>query len=276
MLRMMLLPLAAAVLFGQTPPGSPEKSSAQVSQNPPPEVDAALRARVTQFYQFEINGKFNEALQMVAADTKDLFVGSSKPSYYGAEILSIRYYDDYTKAVVMSMVSRMLPIQGFMGHPLPTKMPTRWKIENGEWRYYVDPMLDMPTSPFGPSMMPPGMGVPAVGGGGRAQPPLPANLANPRSLIADKTGVQLSSSKPSSAEVAVSNPSPWPVGLNVQDPKVKGLGVKLDRTTAKPGEKAILTIQSNGAIQVPNTPVVVIVKVPQANQTIPIKVTFKN
>jgi hypothetical protein len=282
-LHILPLVIAAAVIYGQTPPATPEKAPAQTSQKAPPEVDAALRARVAQFYQFEVDGKFNQALQLVAEDTKDLFVGSGKPSYHSFEIRSIQFRDDFSKADVITVVSRLLPIEGFMGHPLPTMMPTRWKLENGQWRLYVDPLTDLPVSPFG-RPMPPGMAMPALGPPGASGPPgvsrplpaMPRNLANPRTLLPDKLSVELKSSGPSSAQVAVSNPSPWPVGLNFFDPKVAGLTVKLDRLTVQPGQKAILSIQSNGGVQIPKTPITVVVTVPQANQTIPIKVSFAN
>src|ERR1039458_4081646 len=148
-LRVLLLVMATAALFGQTPPATPEKAPPPASQKAPPEVDAALRTRITQFYQLEVEGRFNQALQLVAEDTKDLFVGSSKPTYHSSEIQSIRYSDDFTKAEVMVLVTRLLPIQGFMGHPVPTKTTSRWKLENGQWCYYVDPQKDLPATPFG-------------------------------------------------------------------------------------------------------------------------------
>jgi hypothetical protein len=266
--------MAAAALLGQTPPAAPAKA--------PPEVDAALRARVNQFYELEIAGKFNQALPLVAEDTKDLFVGSSKPTYQSFEIQNIQYSDDFSKAQVMALVTRLLPIEGFMGHPLPTKMTSRWKLENGQWCYYVDPQKDLPATPFGhlapPGMAaPPGMGLPAGGAPGAIrQPPMPQNLANARSLIADKSGVQLSSSGPSSAQVTISNPSPWPVGLTFSNPKVAGVTVKLSASTIQPGGKAILSIESSGDTQTPKTPITIMVTVPQAYQTIPIKVSFAN
>jgi len=276
MLRVILLILLAAVFFGQTPPATTEKAP-PVSQKAPPEVDAALRARIAQFYQLEVEGKFSQALQLVAEDTKDLFVGSSKPTYHSFEIQSIRYPDDFTKAEVMVLVTRLLPIQGFMGRPLPTKTSSRWKLENGQWCYFVDPQKDLPATPFG-SFAPPGMAMqtgPAPGAA-LSPPPMPSNVANPHSLVADKAGVQLRSSGESSAQVAISNPSPWSATLALSDPKVAGLTVKLDRLAVRPGEKAILSILSSGNIQIPNTPITIVVTVPQANQTIPIKVSFAN
>jgi len=275
----LLIPLivVAAATFAQTPPPTPEKSLPQDSPPAPPEVDAALRARITQFYQLEVEGKFSKALPLVAEDTQDLFIGSSKPTYQAFEIKSVTYSDDFTKAEVLLLVTRLLPIQGFMGHPLPTKMTSRWKLENGLWCYYVDPQRDLPSTPFG-GLPVPGMARPPGGmpGTARTLPPMPANLPNPRLLITDQSSVQLDSAGPSSARVAISNPSTWPAGLTLSDPKVAGLTVKLDPLTVRPGQQAILSISSTGGVQIPKTPIVIVVKVQQTKQAIPIKVSFAN
>jgi hypothetical protein len=281
MLRAILLIVVAAATFAQTPPATPEKSTPPADPQAPPEVDAALRARVTQFYQFEVESKFNQALQLVAEDTKDLFVGSSKPTYQSFAIQGIRYAEDFTKAEVMLMVNRLLPIQGFMGHPLPTRMTSRWKLDNGQWCYYVDPQKDLPISPFG-GMAPPGMAAPPAGlpgvppGAPRALPPMSSNAPNLRLLIADKSSVQLQTAGPSSAQVAISNPSPWPAAITLSDPKVAGLTVKLDSVTLNPRQKAILSISSIGGVQIPKNPIIVVVTVRETNQAIPIKVSFVN
>ncbi|MGC9945043.1 MAG: hypothetical protein ABSF64_01490 [Bryobacteraceae bacterium] len=277
MLRVVIFILAAAALAGQTPPATTEKAPPPSSPNAPADVDAALRARVAQFYQFEVDGKFSRALQLVADDTKDLFIGSSKPTYQTFEIKSVQYSEDFSKAEVMLLVNRLLPIQGFMGHALPTRMTSRWKLENGLWCYYVDPQKDLPTTPFG-GLPVPGMRLPAGGGAGAplAQPPMPSHLPDPRLLTADKTSVQLKASGTSSERVTISNPSPWPETLTLSDPKLAGLTVKLDTLTVNPRQKAILSIQSSDGLQIPKTPVTIVVTVRQINQTIPIKVTFAN
>lgn len=293
-MRRALIPaLLAAAVFGQTPPAATGNAPPQASEPAPPEVDAALRARVTQFYQLEVAQKFNQALQMVAEDTKDLFVGSSKPTYHSFEIKSIKYSGDHTEAEVMTMVTRLLPIEGFMGRPLPTKMMTRWKVENGQWCYYVDPQKDMPTTPFGrmgaagmalPGMAPPRMAArPAVLPGDPSSmpgampsampPPMPANLPNPRALNADKGSIQLKVSGPSADQVTISNATPWGVAITLVDPRLPGLTVKLDRLALNPGDKAILHIESDGT-HIPKNPVTVMVQVQQTRQVIPVKVTF--
>ena len=268
MLRVVLLVLGAAVAFAQTPPATPEKA--------PPEVDAALRARISQFYQFEVQGKYYQALQLVAEETRDLYVGSDKASAKGFEISSIRYSDDFTKADVIVLVQRLLAVEGFMGHPLPVKEPSHWKLENGQWCYFAEPWNGL-HSPFG-RPAPPRMSLPAGGppGASRPQPPPPGKLPNQLTLTVDKPNVRLKSSGPSSEQVAISNPSPWPMALSLSDPKIAGLTVNLDRMVLKPGEKAILSIQSNGGAQITTTPITVAVKVQQTNQIIPIKVSFAN
>ena len=274
----MLPILVAAATFAQTPPVTPDKAPPQASPQAPPEVDAALRARVTQFYQLEVEGKFNQALQLVAEDTKDLFIGSSKPTYQSFEFQSVRYSGDFTKAEAIMLVTRLLPIEGFMGHPLPTRTLSRWKLENGQWCYYVDPKKDLAASPFGPFAPPPRVALPA---GGRPEgphplPPMPANLPDPRLLTADRLSIQLKSSGPSSEQVTISNPSPWPVTLTLSDPKVAGLTVSLNHFTLQRGDKAVLSIQWSGGAQIPKAPITIAITVRQTNQVIPIKVSFGN
>ncbi len=302
MARVLPLIFIAAAAFGQIPPAG--NAPAQAEQAPPPEVDAALRARASQFLQLETEGKYNQALQLIAEDTKDLYVGSSKPSIYSFEIKSIQYSDSFTKALVMSSVHRMMPIEGFMGHPVPMKMPTRWKIENGLWCYYVDPKLDMPSSPFGPiagmangrvppgmpaaatpppgipvpGMLAPGIGMPvgnAPAGGRAVPPPLPANLPNPRDLSADKKVVKLKVSGPSEDKVVISNISPWAATLAMNDLRIEGLEAKLDRLPLQPGEKATLTVRSAGT-KVYKNPITIFLTVKPTRQSIPITVTFEN
>ena len=52
-------------------------AAAQTATNPfdkaPPNVDDALKTRVTEFYQDHIDGKFRKAEQLVAEDSKDAF-----------------------------------------------------------------------------------------------------------------------------------------------------------------------------------------------------------
>ena len=97
---------------------------------------------------------------------------------------------------------------------------------------------------------------------------MPANLPNPRALTLDKLSVQLKSSGPSAEKVAIFNPTPWVAVLT--------LSVKLDSLTIKQGQKAILSVLSSGDVQIPKTPITIVVRVQKTNQVIPIQVSFAN
>jgi hypothetical protein len=113
-------------------------------------------------------------------------------------------------------------------------------------------------------------------GAPRVLPPAQDHLPNGLALTVDKPSVRLKSSGPSSDKVAISNPSPWPMALSLTDPNIAGLTVTLDRLALKPNEKAILSIQSSGGVQIPNAPITIAVRVQQTNQVIPIQVSFAN
>jgi hypothetical protein len=253
---------------------------AQTPQKAPPEVDAALRARISQFYQLEVDGKFSQALPLVADDTKDMFVGTSKPTYRSFEIQSVMYDDDFKKAEVVVLVTRLMPVEGFLGHPIKTKVPSHWKLENGQWCWYVDPQKDLPASPFGP-VRPPGAPAPTAtaappGAAPQGLPAIPVNTPSPSNfgaLTVNKLSVKLKSTGPSAEQVVIHNPSPWTLTLSLAAPRIAGLTAKLDHAVVSPSKDAMLSIQSSGGG--PKLPITVLVTVAKTNQVIPIKVFFE-
>lgn len=296
----------AAALFCQTPSATPETRV-------PSEVDAALRARITQFYQLQKDGKYIRALEMVAEDTKDAFVASAKSNVSNFEIQSIQYSDNFSKAEVMAVVGHMVPIEGFMGHPLGMKTPSHWKVENGQWCYYEIP--GPPASPFRhaaparmpavpptrvpsappasvaaappanlPAALPPPGGLPGAlppgglsggitPGASRPLPAMPTNLPNPRALTVDTLSVELKSSGPSTGQVEITNPTPWPATLVLADPNIAGLTVRLEPLALAPRTKAMLKLSWSGG-ELPKAPIKLRITVRQTNQIIPIKISF--
>lgn len=301
MVRFSICLFLLSAAFADTPVAAPPKA--------PPEVEAALRDRVSQFFQYQIQGKFYKAEQFVAEESKDFFVGSNKNTYTSYEIQGIQYSEDFTKATVLVRVNRMVALEGFLGHPVPWSVPSRWKIENGLWCWYVNPD-DLRTTPFGimprgstlytgapPALTaPPGMPASLPGAAPAALPPglppglqrgLPPGGAIPGAVqpgalpgaavgvvAADRNLVQLKTDAPSSGRVHILNLMPVPVNLSLQYATVPGLTVKLDRTDLKAGEKAAVIFQTAGAIKPPAQTLTVGVRVEQTRQTIPIKVSF--
>jgi hypothetical protein len=265
MSRAYLLLLLISAASGQKQPDAPEKA--------PPAVEAALRARVSQFYQFEVEGKFRQAEPLVAESSKDFYYSANKPRYTGFSIKRIEFFDDFTRATVVVLVNRMVPIPGFEGQAVPGAVPTHWKLEKGKWCWYAD-ASDMGALPF-PGTVPRMGNMPmpggAVGGAASSLPPMPNMRAQ---VLADKASVALKPVGPSSGQVTLVNQLRTPVTLVARDPNVAGLSVKLDRADLKTGEKAILDVQSAGSGAAPAEAVTITIVVKQTNQIIPIKVSF--
>src|SRR5438067_1630231 len=80
---------------------------AAFAQTAPPEVEEALRARVTQFFQYHVDGDFRKAFELVAEDTKDQYFGEQKIQLKTFKIQYIIYSDEFTKAEVQMSGERM-------------------------------------------------------------------------------------------------------------------------------------------------------------------------
>jgi hypothetical protein len=126
-----ILLLAASVLsFGQAPPSAP-----------PAEVDKALRARATAFFQHQKDGNFRQAYDLVSEDSKDYYFSAAKQKGLPFTIGDIEYGDDFSKATVKAVITQNM---GFSGQQIevPSIVTTRWKMEKGEWVWYHDASKD--------------------------------------------------------------------------------------------------------------------------------------
>lgn len=264
MFRYFLPVLFAASLGAQSPTDLFEKA--------PPAVDEALRARITQFFQAHVDGKFREAESLVSEECKDFYYSSNKPKYLSFEINKIQYSDNFTKAKAVVVVKMSIMLPGFAGKPTSVPVPSLWKQVDGNWFWYVD-FATVNQTPFG--IMKPGA---ANGGAGAPAADPFASRPDMNALLnavrADKTAVELDGGKASSAQVAISNKMPGSVSLSVEPPAVSGLAVSLDSKEVKSGGTATLTIHWKPGAAIPGKPVTVIVEVEPTNQTIPIQATI--
>jgi len=235
MLRLSSIFLAAVALWAQTAavPKGPE---------PPPEVDKALRARVNEFCELHKEGKFRQAEQMVAEDTKDYFYNSGKPHYVSYEIQSITYNQDFTKATAMVVCEQYLPALGFQGKTVKLLTPFNWKIENGQWMWYVDKEA-LRMTPWGKEASGPQTGQTAAAPpppGAVAPPVIPSSVGGFLSLIkADKTELKL---KPgASDQVVITNGTPGLILIDIVK-QLPGVEAKLQGPAVPAGVKDVLTV----------------------------------
>ena len=113
----------------------------------PPGVDEALRARVSQFYQLWVDGKFREVEKFVADDSQEAYYQMAKSRYEGCKILRIRYEEEFTRAVVTVECKGKWNIQGTEVNT-GMALAYMWKFEKDEWRWTVKRPKQVDT-PFG-------------------------------------------------------------------------------------------------------------------------------
>jgi hypothetical protein len=257
--RITLFLALACSVFGQAPSDLFDKA--------PPPVDEALRARVAKFYQAHVDGKFRVADQVVADDSKDAFFGADKTRYKAFEITKIAYSDRFTRArVITTCDSEFVTIMS----RFPVKMPltTLWKLESGEWFWYVEPRSDGIDTPFGRMS--------AGKAGGRS--PFPAKMPDAAAILkqvkVDRTEVKLSSFEPASAEVTVSNQMPGSISLSLSFNGFPGFKARLDRTELGAGESARVLLECKPEDQRPKPTLTLQLTVEPTGQVIPIRVLF--
>jgi hypothetical protein len=121
-------------LFAETPPSS---------KPVPAKVDAALRARVTDFYQSQMAGNFRKSYDLVSKESQDYFLSISKEKATVFKIDAIEYRDKFSRAVVKVATTNHVLV-GFHAIDLPTFAVSYWKVEGGKWVWYHDPEQDRP------------------------------------------------------------------------------------------------------------------------------------
>jgi hypothetical protein len=213
-----------------------QTTATDVFDKAPPEVDEALRSRVSKFFQAHVDGKFRLAEEVIAEDSKDFFYNMEKTRYLSFDIVRINYSDDFTKATVVTgnEMEWRSPRIGVMRVKPP--LTSKWKLENGQWFWYVVPQKDWDT-PWGrmnPGPDPPKNQIMAMFKGVDREQVL-------NQVRIDTQNILLKSYEPSSGRAVISNGMPGEIQLRMAAPPVKGLTVKLDKTIVKSGEQATIT-----------------------------------
>lgn len=215
------------------------QSPTEVFEKAPPEIDAALRARVAKFFQAHVDGKFRQAEVVVHEDNRDDFYNAEKQRLIGFEIVSISYSEKYTRATVITNVeldwhtARMGKIR------VKPPMKTLWKYDAGEWWWYVIPKKEWET-PFG--VMHPGAD-PSARTPAQPKYTIPDAQTLLNQVHVSKTDIQLHSSEKSGDDAAIENGMPGDLTLTLDDPHIDGLTVTIDKPVLHAKETAHVRFQ---------------------------------
>ena len=118
-------------------------------QPPPPEIEEALRSRITQFYDLFQKGKFREAEQFVAEDSRESYYRAQKGRVLGFRINRIDFGFDFRTAKAMLALKTVIPFAG--AGPVDLPVGTQWAWTDENW-YLVLPAArpgDQIQTPFG-------------------------------------------------------------------------------------------------------------------------------
>jgi hypothetical protein len=206
------------------------------AEKPPAGVDEALRARIQEFYHYFETQEYRKAEKCIAEDSQDFFYNHNKPHYLSTSIQSIKYFDHFTRATAVILAEQFIMMPGFAGKPMKVPTTSTWKIVDGQWFWYVDP-IESRRTPFGVVEDRPG-----TPGQAATLPPIPTTADFAMHLVKpESTAVEL---KPgASAQITFNNTARGMAFLSVQD-LPDGVEAKFDRTQLSAGEKAVLTIKA--------------------------------
>jgi hypothetical protein len=248
----------------------------------PPEVEQALRARVSEFFQDFVDGKYRQAINLVAEDTQDEYFAAAKAEIKSFNIDTVTFSDDFTKADIALTVKQVwkMKAEGFVRDTVvDSPWTTTWKIENGKWVYSHQLKPNGWTTPMGPSEgfhKPDGTTV------------IPSKLDDATLALEaqrilhqsgiDKNEVTLSRDNLSSATITFHNGAPGSVSIGVEGlPKaLPGLTAKFDKKNLNAEQDAVIEISYDptAAEQTPPSTLTIALEVAPFGQYVPITVIF--
>ena len=176
------------------------------------EPEEALRARAEQFYALEVDKKFRQAEDLVAADSKDFYYDNGKPDIKNFRIDKIEFSADGKIAKLTLTLTAILRAPGFPVQDFATISTQTWKLEDGDWVWYFDTHADVDT-PFGKWHMSSGDGTIALPPGMPANGP---NIENIDKMVSiDRTHVELVAGSPKVETVTITNSLPGVINIEI-------------------------------------------------------------
>jgi hypothetical protein len=231
---------------------------------PPAGVEEALRARIQEFYHYFETQEYRKAEKLVAEDSQDFFYNHNKPHYLSVDIQNIKFSPDYKQATVVLLCEQFIMMPGFAGKPMKVPTTSTWKIVDGQWFWYVDP-IESRRTPFG--LIPERKDAGAPSGGLPASipttPDFALNLVKP-----DTKSVELTAG--GSGQVTFTNTARGLMMLSVAETP-DGVEATLDRGQVNAGEKAVLTVKAQKNARAGH----VLVKIMPTDETIAVAVAVK-
>lgn len=201
----------------------------------PPEIEEALRTRVTEFYTLYQQGKYRQTEPYIAEESRDAYFATSKSPIHGFELKDIRFAEDFQTAEVVVTCETTIAIQN-SGTKVPLPVHSRWKQVDGMWYALMGRGTNEDTvdTPFGKMKFKKGDGAAALN---MPRPVKPASLAGMYSLSGPRVmKFSASSDRPETHKITLSNKGPAPLKLRQETQNVDGLEIGVEPQEISQGE----------------------------------------
>jgi len=246
MVRWFLFPLVAVSAWAQTTGPAPS------------EAESRLRARVDKFYTLLQEGRtsvrsLRQAEALVAEDSKDAYYVARKPDIREFHISSVELIEGGQRAKVVVTAKVTVMMVGAGPQEFDAPVTSTWKLENGEWMFYMDPVT-LGQTPFGKMY--------GETTGATGPPPdlaaLMANKPNAASLQSkikiDRSSVVLTPDAPVQF-VTISNELSGSIDISMDDlsKRIPGLTVSLGASRVEGGKSTQVKLEAKPGVTVSGT-----------------------
>lgn len=251
---------------------SPLLAQGDLLKKAPPGVEEVLRARMGQFYGLVQEKKYRASESLVCEASKDDYYNANKSIFTAYEIVNITWEDEFRTARAAIVFDTDLSTRA---GKIPVKMPitTMWKLEGGNWCYYLPP-------PTGKGIVTP-FGIMAPGGGDLANQGL-ASLPKPvdpaaimRQVGAVPSAIRFKAYESGSAEVSIENSLDGSVRVELMNDVARpGITLSLSKQELGPKDHAVLKVAFETKDRKPKNPFRVRILVSPLNYQLEIPVSF--
>lgn len=254
----------------------------EIFESAPPQVDQALRSRVTQFYQFHVEGKFRQADALVHEESKDAFFVAEKLKLKSFEIKHIKYEENFTQARVTTVVPVDLDLPGFgTMKDVPRPLVSFWKLDGGQWWWRTIPYdpckgIESGSITLHKKKCVDGKVVEDESSSPADVTSKGVSIKELQSMVqASGNSISLPSHLPAREGVRITNNFPGPVTLQVLYEQMPGLEVRVDSDKIESGGSTTLVIDHKPVSPTFKPEMLIRVLVQPTAQVIPIKLQFQ-
>lgn len=233
------VPLLFAIAATVTP-------AQDLKRKAPPEVDDALKTRVSSFYQHFQRGEFRQAEGFLDNESKDLFYNSRKNRVLDFNIQNVDYGDDFRSAKVLVVCKTIIPMLG--SDPVDMPLNSDWRFNEGDWWMHLSEhkraageQIPSPAGPmsFNHDVAAPGSAFRGQQGAQAARPTI-ESLASMYRISTDTLTFPKAATEPVSRSMSVKSASVGRLSLEKTSGPIAGIEVEIEGEAIEPGGEATI------------------------------------